>query len=311
MVGGGFIGLEVAEQFRRRGLDVALVELQPQVLPLLDPEMAEPLHRELEAHGVQLELGRGIASIEEKDGTATAVVLTDGSRLPADIVLLGLGVRPNVKLAVEAGLNTGASGGIATDVSMRTSDSDIYAVGDAVEYAYAPTGGRMRVPLAGPANRTGRLAGQHAANGVARPSPGAWHIDRASSNKRPGLRDTRCAPHSRQGLTRVLSISRATTTRAISRVRSSSTETGLRDGERPRRGARDVGGEGIEKRLDVIATVRISTVPSTTWRSSISHMCCRSGREDPVHMAAFARRMTSTAWRGLSSPMLTCRRTRS
>ena len=86
-------------------------------------------------------------------------------------MLLGLGVRPSTRLAVDAGLQIGASGGIATDDYMRTSDTDIYAVGDAAEYAYAPTGTRLRVALAGPANRTGRLAGEHAATGAARPSP--------------------------------------------------------------------------------------------------------------------------------------------
>ena len=143
VVGGGFIGLEISEQFRGRGLDVALVELQSQVLPLLDPEMAEPLHREIEAHGVRLELGRGIASIEEKDGAATAVLLTDGTRIAADVVMLGLGVRPNVKLAPTP-VSIGASGGIATDEHMRTSDPDVYAVGDAAEYEYGPTGGHAR-----------------------------------------------------------------------------------------------------------------------------------------------------------------------
>ncbi len=149
VVGGGYIGLEVAEQLRRQGLDVALVEMLPQVMPFLDHEMAEPLHRQLEFHGVRLELGRGVESVEEKDGAAAAVVLADRTRLPADLVLLGVGVRPNVNLATAAGLRLGASGGIATDDRMRTSDPDIYAVGDAAESVFGVTGARMRIPLAG------------------------------------------------------------------------------------------------------------------------------------------------------------------
>ncbi len=148
--------------------------MQPQVLPLHDPEMVEPLHRQLEFNGVRLELGNGIASIEEQGGRATAVILADGTRLPADLVLLGIGVRPNIALAEAAGIELGASRGIATDDYMRTNDPDIYAVGDAAEYAYGPTGARQRVALAGPANRTGRLAGEHAATGESRPAPGAW-----------------------------------------------------------------------------------------------------------------------------------------
>ena len=155
VVGGGYVGLETAEQFHRRGLEVALVEMQSQVMPLLDPEMAEPLHRQLEYHGLRLELGRGLAAIEERDGAVAGVSLSDGTHLPADLVLLGVGVRPNIGLAQDAGLAIGASGGIATDDWMRTSDPDIYAVGDAAEYAFGVTGARMRLPLAGPANRTG------------------------------------------------------------------------------------------------------------------------------------------------------------
>ena len=174
VVGGGYVGLETAEQFRRRGLEVALVEMQPQVLPLHDHEMVEPLHRQLEYNGVRLELGVGIASIEEQGGRAVAAVLADGTRLPTDLILLAIGVRPNVALAEAAGIELGESRGIATDDFMRTSDPDVYAVGDAAEYAYGPTGARLRVALAGPANRTGRLAGEHAVTGTSRTAPAAW-----------------------------------------------------------------------------------------------------------------------------------------
>ena len=143
-----------------------MVELQPQVLPLFDPEMAAPLEDELRAHGVQLQLGKSVSKvILDDESRGRAVELSDGTVIETDLVILGIGVRPNVKLAQDAGLELGASGGIATGECMQTSDEDIYAVGDAAEYPYRPTNSRMRVALAGPANRAGRLAGQHAATG--------------------------------------------------------------------------------------------------------------------------------------------------
>lgn len=174
VVGAGYIGLEVAEQFVHRGLEVAVVELQPQVMPFFDHEVAEPLHREIERNGVRLELGRGVEHIEASAGRVTGVVLTDGTRIAADLVMMGIGVRPNTDLAVAAGLRIGSGGGIATDEYMRTNDPDIYAVGDSADYVFGPTGVRQRVPLVGIANRTGRLAGQHAATGASRPAPAAW-----------------------------------------------------------------------------------------------------------------------------------------
>jgi NADPH-dependent 2,4-dienoyl-CoA reductase/sulfur reductase-like enzyme len=160
VVGGGFIGLEVAEQLRERGLEVTLVERSSQVLPPLDPEMAEPLRRELLQHGVQLITETGFSAIAEKNGKATGVILANGKTLTADMVILGLGVRPSNRLAVKAGLTVGPTGGICTDSHMRTNDTSIYAVGDVAEYSLGTTGGRGRIPLAGIANRTGRLARQ-------------------------------------------------------------------------------------------------------------------------------------------------------
>ena len=291
VVGGGFIGLEIAEQFHRRGLEIALVELQPQVLPLFDPEIAEPLHRELETHGVQLELGRGIASIEEKNGTATAVILSDGTRLPADIVLLGLGVRPNVKLAVDAGLKLGTSGGIATDDFMRTSDADIYAVGDAAEYAYGPTGGRMRVALAGPANRTGRLAGEHAATGASRPGP----VARGTSIVRVFEKTAGITGFSLRAALKAGLDARAVHVRANHHAGyfPGAEEILLKlvyeNGTGRVLGAQAVGGAGIDKRLDIIATL-------THFQGSVHDLAQLDlayappfgSAKDAVHMAAFA-----------------------
>jgi NADPH-dependent 2,4-dienoyl-CoA reductase/sulfur reductase-like enzyme/rhodanese-related sulfurtransferase len=163
VVGGGYIGLEMAEQLvRRGGLCVSLVEALPQVMAPLDPEMAAWLHLELKLNGVELLLGDAVASFEEPGpgdaARASVVVLKSGRRLPADTVILGLGVRPNVDLARNAGLEIGALGGIRVSQQLQTSDPHIWAVGDAIEVPDSVTGQWAVVPLAGPANRQGRIA---------------------------------------------------------------------------------------------------------------------------------------------------------
>lgn len=160
VVGGGFIGLEMTEQLARRGARVSLVEALPQVMSVLDCELAALLHSELERNGVDLHLGDAVAAFDDPtpNGTASTVVLRSGARLPADIVILAIGVRPETDLAREAGLQIGELGGIRVDEGMRTSDEHIWAVGDAVEVKHAVTGKWCLLPLAGPANRQGRIA---------------------------------------------------------------------------------------------------------------------------------------------------------
>lgn len=164
VVGAGFIGLEMVEQLHNLGMDVALAELAPQVLPPLDPDIAAFLQETLEAHGVQVHTGAGIQGITVENGAATAVTLDNGVSLDADMVILGMGVRANLDLAKAAGLEIGATGGIKTNEYLQSSNPQIYAVGDAVEYAHALMPEPTRVPLAGPANRAGRIAGTHAAS---------------------------------------------------------------------------------------------------------------------------------------------------
>ncbi len=170
VAGGGFIGLEIAEQLHARGLSVHLIEKNPQVLPLLDAEMAEPLHRELIAKGIGLSFSDALTAIEEKDGVATALITASGQRLEGELFILGLGVRPVNALAKNADLDLAPDGGILVDRSQRTSDPDIYAVGDAATVFYAPTRQSRRIALGGPANRHGRLAGEHAVLGEGAPS---------------------------------------------------------------------------------------------------------------------------------------------
>jgi len=169
VVGGGFIGLEVAEQLHRRGLTVEVVEAAPQVMASFDPEMAAWLEREMVTQGLGLHLGKPVvgfeAAQEGESALASTVVLQCGTRIPADLVILGLGVRPETGLARGAGLKIGELGGIVVDDRLQTSDPHIWAVGDCIEVTDGVTGDPALIPLAGPANRQGRIAAHNALGG--------------------------------------------------------------------------------------------------------------------------------------------------
>ena len=157
VIGGGFIGLELVENFVRRGLSTTVVQLQDQVLPPFDKEMTVPLEQAMREKGVTLYLNETAAAFEQTP-EGLLVQLKSGSRLPADLVVLGVGVRPENQLALDAGLLTGPRGGIRVNDALQTSDPDIYAVGDAIEVKDVISGEPVQVPLAGPANRQGRIA---------------------------------------------------------------------------------------------------------------------------------------------------------
>ena len=157
VVGAGFIGLELVENFVKRGIATTVVELQDQVLPPFDKEMTTPIVETLLAKGVAVLLGQSAEGFEDApDGLV--VRLKSGQRLSAQLVILGVGVRPENKLAVDAGLEVGPRGGIRVNDHLQTSDPNIYAVGDAIEVKDVVSGDPTQVPLAGPANRQGRIA---------------------------------------------------------------------------------------------------------------------------------------------------------
>jgi NADPH-dependent 2,4-dienoyl-CoA reductase/sulfur reductase-like enzyme/rhodanese-related sulfurtransferase len=158
VVGGGFIGLETAENLARRGFEVTVVEMADQVLTPLDAEYGRLVGDFLEDHGVRVVTGDGVASFEQGDHETLTVTTQSGATYPADIVVLGMGVRPNTALAEMAGIEIGDRGGIRVDEHMRTSHPDIFAVGDAVEVRDFVTGEWSLIALAGPANRQGRIA---------------------------------------------------------------------------------------------------------------------------------------------------------
>ncbi len=158
VIGGGFIGLETAENLVHRGFDVTLVEMLDQLLAPLDRDMARIVEGYVERHGIRLELNDGVAGFQQAAGGALEVLTRSGKTHPADIVILALGVRPDTTLARTAGLEIGERGGIRVDEQMRTSHPDIFAVGDVVEVRDFVTGEWSLIALAGPANRQGRIA---------------------------------------------------------------------------------------------------------------------------------------------------------
>ncbi len=292
VVGAGYIGLEMVEQLRHTGFQVALVEMQPQVLPVLDGEMARPLEQELRREGIGLYLGRRLAKILPGDnGLVTAVELDDGTQLDTSLVILGIGVRPNNQLARSAGLAIGADGGIETNDFMQTDDPDVYAVGDAVQYRFGPTGASMRVALAGPANRAGRLAGEHAATDAAHPMASVWGTS----------------------IVRVFSQTAAMTGLSLSRAQQlnlalrsvtvvANNHAGYYPGATPITlklvfdprngrvlGAQAVGTDGVNKRIDVIATaMAFGATVFDLAGLDLTYAPPFGSAKDPVHMAAFA-----------------------
>lgn len=172
VVGGGFIGLEMAENLHDLGIQVDVVEMANQVMAPLDFSMAAIVHRQLTDKGVGLHLEDGVSRFEEKDGGVT-VHLRSGKQIATDMVLLSIGVRPETKLAKDAGLAIGERGGIAVNDYMQTSDANIYALGDAVEVRHLVTGQPALIPLAGPANKQGRIVADNIVFGNKKKYPGS------------------------------------------------------------------------------------------------------------------------------------------
>ena len=158
VIGGGFIGLETAENLIHAGFEVTLVEMLDQILAPLDREFARLVEEYVKRHGMTLALGDGVAGFKQLEGGAIEVTTKSGKAYPADVVILALGVRPDTTLAKSVGLEVGERGGIRVDDQMHTSDPDIFAVGDAIEVKDWVTGQWSLIALAGPANRQGRIA---------------------------------------------------------------------------------------------------------------------------------------------------------
>jgi NADPH-dependent 2,4-dienoyl-CoA reductase/sulfur reductase-like enzyme/rhodanese-related sulfurtransferase len=291
VIGAGFIGLEMVEQLVHCGYQVSLAELMPQILPPMDPEMVAPLYDELLAKGVNLELGNGIRQITaDANGCATGVELQNGTHLAGSLIILGMGVRPNTHLAIDAGLQIGRTGGISTNQFLQTSDPDIYAVGDACEYMFGPTGESMRIALAGPANRAGRLAGEHAATG---------HCGATAPVMGTAVVRVFDQTAAMTGLSMKAAIRSAIAAESVTVIAGQ--HAGYYPGATPITlklvyapdsgrvlGAQAVGRDGVDKRIDVLATAMAfkATVRDLTGLD-LAYAPPYGSAKDPVHQAAF------------------------
>lgn len=254
VIGGGFIGVEVAENLHQRGLATSLVEAAPQVLAPLDEEMAAIVHAHLREQQVALYLSSPVAGFEDH-GDHTRVRLGDGRVLPADLVVLAIGVRPETRLAAQAGLRLGDTGGIWVDEYLRTSDPRIFALGDAVEVRHTLSGRQALIALAGPANRQGRLVADHIAFGPQKPYAGtlgtsilkAFELTVAST----GLNEKQLQS---AGIPYRTSITHSGSHASYYPGATPICIKLLYSPEGRMWGAQAVGRDGVDKRIDVIAT---------------------------------------------------------
>jgi NADPH-dependent 2,4-dienoyl-CoA reductase/sulfur reductase-like enzyme/rhodanese-related sulfurtransferase len=288
VVGGGFIGLEMAENLVRRGLETTVLEKLPQVMPPLDPEVAHTVAEHLCEHGILLRLDDGLAGFEAGAAGEIVAVTEAGARLATDLVILAIGVRPETGLARDAGLPLGARGGIVVDAEMRTADPAIWAVGDAIEVRDVLTGQEAIVPLAGPANRQGRIAAESIC-GRARPFRG---VQATAVVGIFGL-TVACTGASEKGLRR------AGVTAFEKVFLHPGHHAGYYPGAKPIQlkllfsvpngrilGAQAVGLEGVEKRIDVIAmAIQMGATVRDLAEAELCYAPQFGGAKDPVNLA--------------------------
>ena len=288
IVGAGFIGLELVENFVERGMQTTVVELQDQVLPPLDKEMTAPIVEALKSRGVTL-IVQDSAEAFSPSADGLTVRLKSGRELPAGLVVLGVGVRPENKLAVEAGLEVGPRGGIKVDEHLRTSDPDIYAVGDAIETRDAISGAPVQVPLAGPANRQGRIA---ADNVFGRPSK----FRGTQATAIVGLFDraaavtgaTEKALRSRNVPYRAVTIHPANHAGYYRGAEGMTLKVLFAPDDGRILGAQAVGGAGVDKRIDVLAVaIQAGMTVYDLEEVELAYAPQFGSAKDPVNMAGF------------------------
>ena len=290
VVGGGFVGLEVVEQLHRRGIHVTLVERNPQILTRLDRIFAKMVENHLESKSIVLRLGNPIVSLQHENGVAVSATLQDGSVLPMDLLIVGAGVKPRIRLAADCGLMIGGEGGVQVNEFMQTSDPSIYAVGDIVEYQNGVTGKRGLNPLAGPANRSGRIAGTHAATGQSEPMGCVF----GTSIVRVFDLTAACTGMNERSLIsngidfRTAIIQAASHASYFPGAQSMQLKILYSPTDGKLLGAQAVGGEGVDKRIDVLATAMYfgGTVHQLA-QLDLAYAPPYGSAKDPVHMAAF------------------------
>ena len=288
IVGGGFIGVELAENLRLLGLRVTIVEKQPQLLGQFDADMVSFLHAHMREKGVELLLGRAVARFVETDGGI--VVHTDGGVLPpADMVVLAVGVAPESTLAAQAGLTLGARGAIVVDAHMQTSDPDIYAVGDAVEVTDRAAGGRTTVALAGPANRQGRVAADNIC-GLPSGYRGAAYssvlkvFDRTAAATGVSEREAR----GRGVACEAVILSPLSHASYYPGAQVMTLKLVFETPSGRLLGAQIVGGEGVDKRIDVLATaIQAGLTAFELCDLELAYAPPYSSAKDPVNLAGY------------------------
>ena len=288
MVGGGFIGLEVAENLRELGMDVTIVQRPKQLMGPFDSDMAAFIHNEVRKHGVKPALGQSVEGFEEKDG-GIDVLLKDNAPIHADMVVQAIGVSPESSLAKEAGMALGMKGSILVNDRMETSAPDIYAVGDAVQVKHYVTGEDALIALAGPANKQGRIAADNICGGDSRylGSQGSSVIkvfDLTAATT--GINETTAK---RSGLD------------ADTVILSPMSHAGYYPGGKVMTmkvvfekesyrllGAQIVGYDGVDKRIDVLATAIHAGLKATQLKDlDLAYAPPYSSAKDPVNMAGF------------------------
>ncbi|MCI7703118.1 MAG: FAD-dependent oxidoreductase [Clostridiales bacterium] len=297
LAGGGFIGLELAENLRELGMDVTIVQKPMHLMTPFDADMAALIHGEMRRHGVKLALGHTVEGFAQRDG-GMDVLLQDAAPLHADMVILAIGVTPDTALAKEAGLELGVRGSIVVNDRMETSVPDIYAVGDAVQVRHFVTGQDALIALAGPANKQGRIAADNICGGDSRytGSQGSSVLKVFDMTAAlTGLNETQAA---------------AAGFDADSVILSPMSHAGYYPGGRVMTmkvvfekatyrllGAQIVGYEGVDKRIDVLATAIRAGMKATELKDlELAYAPPYSSAKDPVNMAGF---MVDNIARGL------------
>ena len=291
VIGGGFIGLEMAENLHDRGMEVSVVEMADQVMAPIDFEMAQIVHRHMKAKKVNLYLGDGVKGFEYHNG-ATKITLQSGKVIEADMVMLSIGVRPQSELAKAAGLDINSRGGIVVNEHMVTSDPNIYAIGDAVEVVDFIGGEKTMIPLAGPANKQGRICADNIAgvNSVYKGTQGTsvakvFDLTVSSTGVNEKILKREGKTYGKDYYTVLI---------------HPNSHAGYYPGAIPMTlklifdmngrvlGAQNVGYEGVEKRIDVIATaIRFGATVYDLAELELAYAPPYSSAKDPVNMAGF------------------------